>query len=376
VEEVVVTDGPPDRPDRVRPLRIAMVVPPWYELPPRGYGGVEQVCAALVDALARRGHEVTLFGAGTGTGTRARFVATMPELQQDRIGHVLPELAHVARVDQILAGEPFDVVHDHTTVGPLVAPQRPVPTVATVHGQPTGELGDILADVHPSVGLVAISTAQRELRPGLPWAATIHNGLDVGGVPHKTRPGAGPVLWLARFAPDKGPDLAVQACRAAGLPLVLAGKCTEPEERRYLDEVIAPMVGPDVTVLADPERDVCRDLLLDARCLIMPIRWQEPFGMVMIEAMATGTPVVALDRGAVRELIEHGTTGLVCDTPDDLPAALLDTSAVDPAACVTRVRHLFSADAMARGYELVYRHWATAGLAEPTRRELTHTRTS
>ncbi|HEY0700577.1 MAG TPA: glycosyltransferase family 4 protein, partial [Micromonospora sp.] len=333
-----------------------MVVPPWYELPPAGYGGVEQVCAALVDALVVRGHQVTLFGAGTGSGTAARFVGTSGELQQNRVGEVLPELAHLARTDQMISPESFDVVHDHTTIGPIAAPQRPVPTVATVHGRPTGELGDILADVDPSVGLVAISHAQRRLRPHLPWVATVHHGLAGTDVtPDPKGDGGGPVLWLARFAADKGPDLAIRACREAGLPLVLAGKCAEPGEQRYLDDVIEPMAGPGVTIIRNPDRQTCVSLLRAARCLIMPIRWEEPFGMVMLEAMATGTPVVALNRGAVPELVDDGRTGLVRDDPADLPQALREVGELDPADCVDHVRRCFGADRMAEGYERVYR---------------------
>jgi glycosyltransferase involved in cell wall biosynthesis len=364
---VTVNDVPSDRPNPPRFLRIAMVVPPWYELPPPGYGGVEQVCAALVDGLVARGHEVTLFGAGSGSGTAARFVSTTAEPQQDRIAYIYPELAHLMRVERVLADEPFDVVHDHTTIGPLLAPQRPVPTVATVHGKPVGEYADILAGVSPSVGLVAISEAQRDLQPDLPWAATVHNGLSVDDMPRKSRPGSGPVVWLARFVAAKGPDLAIHACRAAGVPLVLAGKYVDDEERQYFDEVIQPMLGPDVTVLLNPDRAACLDLLLAARCLVMPIRWEEPFGMVMIEAMATGTPVVALNRGAVPELVNHGETGFICDEPSDLAEGLRDTPAIDPAACVAHVRAEFSAEAMARGYEGVYHRWAAKGRPESAR---------
>lgn len=340
------------------PLRIAMVVPPWYEVPPPGYGGLEQVCSALVDGLTARGHEVTLFGAGTWTGTQGRFVATVEELQNDRLGHLLPELAHLARVQRMISPDAFDVVHDHTTIGPLVAPQRTVPTLATVHGNPTGELGDILHAVPPSVGLVAISHAQRRLDPELPWAATVHNGMHTGQLPTKAAPGTGPVLWLARFNPEKGPELAIQACRAAGLPLVLAGKANEAIEHHYLAEVIEPMLGPDVEVICNGDRDTTIRLLLEARCLIMPIQWEEPFGMVMVEAMATGTPVVALNRGAVPELVRHGRTGLICDDVTELPQALVRAGDLDPIACVAHVEEHFSADRLARGYEPVYRRWA------------------
>lgn len=352
-----------------RPLRIAMVIPPWYEVPPPGYGGLEQVCSALVDGLTARGHEVTLFGAGTWSGTQARFVATVEELQNDRLGQLLPELAHLARVQELISPEAFDVVHDHTTIGPLVAAQRTVPTLVTVHGSPTGELGDILRVVPESVGLVAISHAQRRLGPELPWAATVHNGMHTAQMPAKAAASNdGPVLWLARFSPEKGPEVAIRACRAAGLPLVLAGKVNETVEQRYLAEVIEPMLGPDVRVVCNADRDTTIRLLLEARCLIMPIQWEEPFGMVMVEAMATGTPVVALRRGAVPELVYHGRTGLICDDVDELPAALRRVGDLDPVASVAHVEDNFSADRMARGYEPVYRRWAARSRREPAAR--------
>lgn len=349
-----------------------MIMPPWYELPPTGYGGVEQVGADLVDALAARGHEVTLFGAGTRTGATARFVGTVTELQHHRLGQALPELAHLARVNRLLDAAPFDVVHDHTMFGPLVAARRTVPTVFTVHNSPTGELGDILSDLDPTVGLVAISVAQRRLAPQLSWIATVHNGIaaEYGGDPwRRIDSGTGPVLWLARFTPDKGPDLAIRACRRAGLPLVLAGKCDEPAEQRYLAEVIEPMLGPDVQLLRNPDRRESLRLLRAARCLIMPIRWHEPFGMVMVEAMAVGTPVVGLNRGAVSEIVRSGSTGVVVDDPAELPEALHAARALDPADCVARVREFFSAERMAREYEAVYRRWAVVGRRLSIRRQ-------
>ncbi|HKT04541.1 MAG TPA: glycosyltransferase family 4 protein [Rugosimonospora sp.] len=339
------------------PLRIAMLVPPWYELPPRGYGGLELVVAQLIDALVARGHHVTLFGAGTRTGTGAEFVSTVPQPQHARLGMGMPELVHVARADTLIDAGAFDVVHDHTDAGLLTAPRRRAATIATVHGCPTGELANYLSCVDPGVALVAISHAQRRLGVGLPWTATVHNGLRVTG-PVKSWPSSGPALWLARFNPDKGPDLAIRACRAAGVPLVLAGKATEPGEREYLDVVIKPMLHPDVRLLVNPGARECRRLLAGARCLILPVRWEEPFGMVMIEAMAAGTPVVALNRGAVPELVRHGETGIVCAGPEELPDAVHAAREVDPRACARHVRTSFSAELMAQRYEQVYRAWA------------------
>jgi glycosyltransferase involved in cell wall biosynthesis len=338
------------------PLHIAMIGTPFYEIPPTGYGGIELICAALVEQLVARGHRVTLFGGGPRSGTRATFVSTSRQLQHDRLGQALPELLHAARVDRLLrsAASHFDIVHDHSAAGPLAAGTRSVPTVVTVHGGTDGELGDFYADLPDSVGLVAISEFQRRQRPRLNWVGTVHNAVNPTRFVAEHRPD-GPVLWLARFSPDKGPDLAIRACRKAGLPLVLAGKCNESEEHCYLEKTILPMIGDDVRLLTNPDRRTTRELLTDARCLIMPIRWHEPFGMVMVEAMASGTPVVALRRGSVPEVILDGVTGWVCDDPDDLPEALRRCDEIDSSTCVTHVRNHFSAEVMAMGYEKVYR---------------------
>ncbi|WFE55155.1 glycosyltransferase family 4 protein [Micromonospora sp. WMMD1155] len=336
-----------------------MVVPPWLSVPPPGYGGLEQVVAALVDALSVQGHAVTLFGAGSDHGTAADgFVSTVPEVQYERLGESLPELAHLARVKRLVTAADFDVIHDHTTIGPLVAGRRAVPTVATVHGNPVGEYGDVLGDVDSGVALVAISHAQRRLNTDLPWAGTVHNALDIRGFPRKTEPGRGPVLWLARFSPDKGPEVAIRACREAGLPLLLAGKCNEPAERRYYEQVVAPLVDENVTVVLNADRAETLRMLVDARCLVMPIQWDEPFGMVMLEAMATGTPVVALNRGAVPELVRPGLTGLVCERAEELPAAVLAAEQLDPQDCVAHVAENFSVARMAEDYVEVYRRFA------------------
>jgi len=298
-------------------LRVAMVGPA------SGYEGAERVCATLTDALARRGHEVT------------RFAAGHPPAEPDG----------------------YDVVHHHTVAGPVEP--APVPTVATVHGAEPGALDD-------RVGLVAVSYAQRRHRADLPWFATVHNGLTTAG-PVRPGPGTGPVLWFGRFAAEHGPDLAVQACRAAGLPLVLAGTCREPAQRRYLAGVLAPLLHPGVEVLVNPDRVRCRQLLWEARCLLVPARSDEPTGVAMLEAMGLGTPVVALDRGAVPELVAHGETGLVCTAPEELPRALLEVDGLDPAACARYTRLTFSADLMARRYERVYRGWrATRPRSQPS----------
>jgi glycosyltransferase involved in cell wall biosynthesis len=346
-----------------RPLRVAMVVPPYYELPPSGYGGLEAICASLVDGLVARGHDVTLFGAGERTGTAARFVSTTPTLEYERLGELMPALLHAGRVERLLAERDFDIVHDHSLPGPLMAARRWPPTVVTSHGPVDSELGDFYRALGPAVRLVAISHAQRRLRPDLNWVATVHNGMNVGAEPPPPTPD-GPVLWLGRFNPDKGPDLAIHACRAAGLPLVLAGKCNEPNEKAYLAEAVRPLLGEDVRLVVNGDRATTDALLAQSRCLLSPIRWHEPFGMVFIEAMAAGRPVVALRRGAVPEIVRNGITGWIRDHAAELPEALHRVGELDPARCVEHVRAGFSAELMAWRYEQVYHH-QLAGLETP-----------
>jgi len=345
-----------------QPLRIAMVAPPWYEIPPRGYGGVEAICGTLVEQLVARGHNVTLIGAGED-GTPARFLPTYQEPQHQRLGETMPELVHAATVNRLLAEGDFDVIHDHTLSGPLTAAQRRAPTVVTVHGPVDGELGDFYARLGDTVHLVAISDSQRRLRPSLAWAATVHNSVRLEQFPYQSDKGSY-ALWLARFCPDKAPELAVKACREAGIPLVLAGKCSEEAERSYLADVVRPLIGPEVEVVLNADRQRVLQLLAGARCLLLPLRWAEPFGMVMIEAMACGTPVVALDSGSVSEVVRSGVTGLICDDEAELPAALHAVTAISPDACREHVRRWFSAELMAERYEQVYRVAAGGGQRE------------
>jgi glycosyltransferase involved in cell wall biosynthesis len=335
-------------------MRIAMIMPPWYEVPPAGYGGLERVCASLIDGLIARGHDVTLFGTGTRTGTRARFVSTNEQLQYPRLLEAMPELVHVTEVNEMISRGSFDIVHDHTTVGPVTAPKRRQPSVVTVHSRPIGELNEYLSRIDDSVSLVAISHSQRRIAPNLNWTATIHHGIEPSENT-KVEPADGPVLWLGRFDPDKGPDLAIEACRKADLPLVLAGKANQRDEWRYLDEVVKPMLGPDVELVLNADRARTDALLLAASALLMPIRWEEPFGMVMIEAMVRGTPVVALRRGSVPEVVLHGRTGFICIDETEIPDALHEVHTLSPVDCVSHVRTSFSVELMAHRYERVYR---------------------
>ena len=336
-----------------QPLHVAMVAPPWFELPPGGYGGIEAMCAALVDQLVLRGHRVTLLAAGRN-GTRAdKFFATYETPPSQRLGQGIPEVVHAVMAAELLDDLDADVVHDHSFAGPLSAGCRPIPTVVTAHGPVNGEFGRYYRALGGMVRLVAISHAQVRAAPEITWAGVVHNAVPVDDYPFRADKD-GFVLSLGRLDPSKGAHLAVDAARAAGRRLVLAGKCTEPPERRYFDEAVRPRLGPDVEWLGEVDNATKLELLAGASCLLFPLQWEEPFGMVMIEAMACGTPVVALRRGAVPEVVAHGSGGLVCDRADELPAAIEQVGSIDPAACRRLARERFDVSVMAAGYESLY----------------------
>lgn len=340
-------------PNGAQQLHIAMVAPPYFNIPPTGYGGIEVVVADLVDALVARGHEVTLIGAGHHTTQAQRFVKTYEIGPADRLGEPMPEIVHAAKVAGILDTLHVDVIHDHTMAGPLMARGRLTPTVVTAHGPVTGDPGEFYRALGGTIELVAISDAQRATAPDLPWSATVHNAIRAETFPYLERKEEY-ALFLGRFHPEKAPHLAIDAARGAGLPIVMAGKCSEPIERAYYAREVEPRLGPDVTIFGVANATQKRDLLSKAACMIFPIVWEEPFGLVVIESMACGTPVVALRRGAVPEIVIHEQTGMIVDDVSELPAAIRRARRLDPAACRQHVETHFTVEVMAAGYEKVY----------------------
>ncbi|MGH3871409.1 MAG: glycosyltransferase family 4 protein [Pseudonocardiaceae bacterium] len=335
-------------------LRIAMIVTPYFTVPPQGYGGVEAVVADLVDPLVDRGHHVTLIGGGRH-GTRAqRFLASYAVSPVERYSEPLPEVVHAAYVAHALAECDIDVIHDHTLAGPLLARGRSMPIVHTVHSPVDSHYNDYYRSLGDTVRLVAISNAQRAGAPDLPWVATVHHAVRADTFPFQADK-ENFALFLGRFNSDKAPHLAIDAARAAGLPITLAGKCSELAERAYFAREVQPRLGPDITVFGVADAATKRDLFARACCLIFPICWDEPFGLVMIEAMACGTPVVALRRGSVPEIVVSGRTGIIVDHPEELADAITQARALDPADCREHVESSFTPQTMAAGYEAVYR---------------------
>lgn len=344
-------------------MRIALIAPPFYDVPPQGYGGVETVLAQLADGLVDRGHDVTLVGAGRD-GTRARFVTTFDEPQHALLGRVEPELVHAARVNRILDDLDVEVVHDHSALGGIAARGRRAPTVFTCHGQVAGLWRSYLEEIDKFVSLVAISHSQLRLTPTLRWAAMVHNSIDTTDIPFR-RDKEDFVVWLGRMSPDKGAHTAIDVAREAGRHLVLAAKCSEPSELDYFEQQIKPRLGGDVEYLGEIEEEAKFELLGSATALLFPLEWDEPFGMVLLEAMACGTPVVTMNRGAIDEIVHDGVTGRVVDSTPQLVEALGRLDGLDPAACRAHVEEHFSPARMVEGYEAVYRACLSMPAARP-----------
>jgi glycosyltransferase involved in cell wall biosynthesis len=342
-------------------LRIVLVAPPYFDIPPKGYGGVEAVVADLADTLVTLGHQVTVIGAGE-PGTAAKFVPLWDRTLPERLGEPYPEVMHALKVRsaiaRIAATDGVDIVHDHTFAGPLNAPAYQalgLPTVATVHGPIDDDLYPYYLELGNDVGLIAISDRQRELAPDLNWVGRVHNALRVDDWPFRADKGDY-ALFLGRYAPYKGAHLALQAAHDAGIPLVLAGKCSEPSEKEYFEECVRPLLTDGDHVFGEADAVSKRKLLAGARCLLFPVQWEEPFGIVMIEAMACGTPVVALRGGAVPEVVVDGVTGFVCDRPDELAAAIERAQTLDPADCRRHVAANFDVSTLGYGYQQIYRN--------------------
>ena len=336
-------------------LRIGVLAPPWFRVPPTAYGGIEQVVGSLVDGLVERGHAVTVFASGDSV-TRARLRSVYAVAPSDRLGDEAVLLRHVLACYR-RAGE-FDVIHDHCgAAGLSLAASCPIPVVHTVHGALDGEVGEIYSGVQavaPGSRLVSLSLSQRRARPDLDWVANCPNGIDFSRYPLKRRHG-GYLAFLGRMGADKGCHRAIEVAREAGLPLRIAAKCREPLERRYFRESVRPRLGDGVEYLGEVGLAEKVALLQGARALLFPIAWEEPFGLAMIEAMACGTPVIATRRGAVPEVVDDGVTGVLVDDHHQMPAALAGVDVLDPRAIRERALERFSDVGMISRYERIYR---------------------
>jgi glycosyltransferase involved in cell wall biosynthesis len=335
-------------------MKIAVISPVWFSVPPTGYGGIEWIVWLLADGLVDAGHDVALFASGDST-TKANLVSVYDTAPSELIGTSVVEIHHCLACYERAAD--FDVINDHSGLpAAAIGGAVQTPVLHTVHG-PLDSLGGIvyeqIARTSPQVGLISVSLNQRRPKPDLPWVANCPNALDFSLYPVKPHRGDY-LFFLGRMSPDKGCHRAIDVAVAAGLPLKIAGKNREPNEREYFDQFVRPHLNSQIQYLGEVTHGEKVELLQDARATLFPIEWEEPFGLVMIESMACGTPVIATRYGAVPEVIEDGRSGIIVDDAREMVTALDEADLLDPMECRRYAEERFSPERMVADYLQAY----------------------
>ncbi len=339
-----------------------MLAPPWISVPPPGYGGIEAVVALLCDGLVARGHDVTLFCA-PGSDSTAAVRPLLSRSYPDEIGAAIYESDHVARafaaIDEAAAdGRPFDVVHDHSGfVALALADRLATPMVHTIHGPFTEETSAFYAQHGSKAQLVAISRSQRAFGPPGLRARVVPNPIRVDDWPAPSGRREH-LLWVGRMTEEKGPHRAIDAARLAGRRIVLAGPIQPGQEEFFGAEVAPRLDGERALYVGETRGDAKIDLFAGAAALLMPIRWPEPFGMVMTEALACGTPVIAYPEGAAPEIVVDGESGFLVEDEAQMALAIGRLDEIEPESCRALAAERFDVGAVAAAYEAVYRETA------------------
>jgi glycosyltransferase involved in cell wall biosynthesis len=339
-------------------VRIGLLSTPWVPVPPPNYGGTEMVVGFLARGLVRAGHEVVVVGHRESAIRGVRLIPAPAVPDGVTIGQVSVELAHVLWGYRQLLAAGVDLIHDHTTAGPVtgarLAHDAGVPVVATNHGPFDWRARELYTQASPICSVVAISAGQAIGARSTPVSAIIHHGIDVEDVPVGDGSG-GYLAFLGRLNADKGVARAARLARAAGMPLRIAAKMWEPEERDYFQKEVEPLLGDGITYVGELGGRDKYDFVGAAVALFNPIDWDEPFGMSMIESLATGTPVIATPRGSVPEIVDDGSTGRFGTSDAELIAAVRTAHELDRAACRRAAEERFSTRRMTDDHLALYR---------------------
>ena len=338
-------------------MKIGLVAPPWVPTPPPSYGGTEHVVDLLARGLHAAGHEVRLFTTGDATcPVERRWVFEVPPTPMTQ---VTPETFHVLAAYDAM--EDVDVIHDHTSLGPLLVPNaidRPI--VATNHGPFNEATRRIYRRAAERASIVAISASQAgHAGPDVPIAAVIHHGIDVTSMPLGKGDG-GYVLFLGRMAPEKGAHVAIDAARQAGVPIRIAAKCREDAEIEYFEREIRPRLCAEATYEGEVGGEDKMELLGAAMALVNPISWPEPFGLVMAEALAAGTPVITTPCGAAPEIVDDHVTGYICQDQAELATRIGDAAGLSRRSCRKAAEGRFAVELMVERHLALYEFLTTA----------------
>jgi glycosyltransferase involved in cell wall biosynthesis len=337
-----------------RPLRIAQIAPLYESVPPKLYGGTERIVAYLVEELVRRGHQVTLFAAGDST-VNAPIAAGVPQsLRLTGLDHFGPmfHLPMLSDVYDQAAG--FDIIHSHVDCLSFpLARLIQVPTVSTLHGRL--DLKEFLPIYrrYKDQPVISISHDQRRPLPEMKWAGTVYHGLPRNLLKFRSGPG-NYLVFLGRLSPEKRPDLAIEISRRSGIPLKIAAKI-DRTDRQYFEAVIKPLLSsPGIEFIGEISESQKQEFLGGALALLFPVDWPEPFGLVMIEALACGTPVIARPCGSVPEILRHGVSGFIESSLDDLVGCVRKVHEISRRTCRDEFERRFTSEVMADHYEQVY----------------------
>jgi glycosyltransferase involved in cell wall biosynthesis len=340
-------------------MRIAQIAPMYEAVPPTHYGGTERVVWCLCEELVKRGHEVTLFASGD-SHTSARLYPTTPcslrrQMTREELINISPYI-HLAMLSDVYRrADEFDIIHSH--VDHLTFPFARLvqtPTVTTMHGRLDYAILPPILRSYPEAMLVSITMAQRAALKELPikWVGCVPNGIALDHFPFQPKPGSY-LASVGRIAPEKRPDWAVEVARRSGLPLKVGAK-VDPVDQQYWEDEIEPLFKANgVEFLGEVNEQEKAELLGGAYATLFPIDWPEPFGLVMAESLACGTPVIAMRRGSVPEVLSNGVSGWICDSVDEMVAAVAKIPLLDRNVC-RRQAQRFASSTMCAGYERVY----------------------
>jgi glycosyltransferase involved in cell wall biosynthesis len=356
-------------------LRIAQLAPLYESVPPKLYGGTERIVAYLVEELVRRGHEVTLYASGDSTA-KARLAPGVPQsLRLAGLDHLGPSV-HLPMLSEVYDNaRDFDIIHSHVDCLSFpLARLVDVPTVSTMHGRlDRNELLPIYRS-YSDLPLVSISNDQRRPLPESNWIATVYHGLPRDLLKFSAKCDRY-LAFIGRVAPEKRLDLAIEIARRSGLPLKIAAKIDQTD-RQYFESVIKPMLStPGIEFIGEISESQKEQFLGGALALLFPVDWPEPFGLVMIEALACGTPVIARPCGSVPEVLRHGVSGFIGSSLRDLVAAVRKVDEISRQSCRHEFESRFTVEGMAANYERVYYQLAASDSMNGQSRDRTNLRT-
>lgn len=347
-------------------MNIAMVLPPWFKVPPEGYGGIEVVVSLLTDGLIEQGHSVTLFSIGASK-TKAQLFDVYDSEMESYLDEP-PSLfltilsTHTLACYMEISEGDFDLVHDHSwKEGLLCAKFLNIPIVHTLHSPIDAENREFyslfLRYEAEQMHFVTISDFQQSCLPGLNYAGTVYNGILFDEYPFCDKKDDF-YFFIGRFNTEKAPHLACEVAEKLGLKLILAGKVREQAERTYFDQYVRPYLGKEIEYIGEVGHwsKEKMELLSRGKGYLYPIQWDEPFGITMVEAMACGTPVLTFKRGSTTEVVEHGVTGFVVENMDEFMERLMDLDRIEAIKCRERVERMFTDRTMVENYERVYKN--------------------